>query len=150
MAPLYGRYVPPKGPKRKTPTAPPEPVAEVAAESPAETSKKRRREIPQPYPVEEPEETLIAEATSEEASIETLEFDEYRSKKRKRENKHPVSKPVSEDESTPSKHKTLLTKFERSSKLAEAIRSKSTVAPDQIERSQDSTQELHGEYHRCT
>lgn len=148
-APLYARYVPPKAARpapKQTPVplppnmSPPQTVVPLP-ESPAEKPKKRKRTIEQPYPVVEP--TEEAKVETKEPTIKQSKSKKEKANKRKREIEQ--TEPAEESNDTVSKkHKAVLSKFERSSKLAETIRSEGGATSEKPIEDEAPKQELHG------
>ncbi|KAF2194428.1 P-loop containing nucleoside triphosphate hydrolase protein [Zopfia rhizophila CBS 207.26] len=148
-APLYARYVPPKSTTKVKPAVPPilEPKQQRKAtpdERPTSSNDKpktkQKREIEQPYPVLEPHEIQLASKSKEKANI-WPNIGKERSKKRKRDLK-PYEEPEAE-EATPMKHKSVLSKFEKSSKLTDVVRNSSKAVPEGENQDNVPGEELH-------
>ena len=155
MAPLYARYVPPKATKIDLPLSPASlpprvPSVENAPESTPEKGKKRKRTIEQPYPALDSGDGITSKLEGQ--SVQPSSTKKERTKKRKRETK-PVE-PGTEGDNGPvsQKHKAVLTKFARSTKVAEVVRERTEDKVTMAEQNITGTEELHGNcsfrYHR--
>jgi ATP-dependent RNA helicase DDX51/DBP6 len=153
-APLYARYVPPKAAKPKLKESPvplppnmsPPPKSIVPlpvslTESPVDKRKKRKRTIEQPYPVEEPVQEVNIK--SEDAVVKASKPKKEKAKKRKRDIEQPEQAEEESNDTVSKKHKAVLSKFERSSKFAEVIRSEGGATSEKQSEDNTAKEELH-------
>jgi ATP-dependent RNA helicase DDX51/DBP6 len=111
-----------------------------ATDSPdaVKTKKKSNRELLS----KPPESSELQDAATEEATPEASGSSK-KSKKRKRESK-VVENHGPEEDATPKKHKTILSKFERSAKVAEAARANAESDGGEGAKEEQPVEELHG------
>ncbi|KAF2492386.1 P-loop containing nucleoside triphosphate hydrolase protein [Lophium mytilinum] len=151
--PMYARYIPQKAKGTKEPASAPLPAPETShAKKSVEKTKQRSKDQPKKrkretkYRLEEQEDNVpipsIPETPKpEEFSGKKEQRSKNQPKKRKRE-REEKPQDIEGDDTKLKKHKNVLSKFEKASKLAGAARESAIEVP--AEEITDTTTELHG------
>jgi ATP-dependent RNA helicase DDX51/DBP6 len=144
---FFQRYVPPKSATKEklkiansAPITPRKQPTEAPKDVKQKKKSKRRSSVEQASAVVES--IKVGELhQSVDESVETPKSIK-KPKKRKRETQEDAQAEV--EEATPKKHKAVLSKFERSSKHAEAVRSAAKAEPHEEQQEEKPVEELHG------
>lgn len=152
---FYARWAPPaKSATRRTPSPTahsPTPQTKRASETPDTTERKKHKDKSKRKSIEASSKVL-GSPQDERSHTSNHTIDEYgeprkKSKKRKRESLVD-NQPEAQDEAIPKKHRTILTKFERSSERAEAVRAAAESDLEEEHQEEMPAKKLHG-MHGC-